>query len=133
MAAACIVVVGLLLGAWHLLDDSRLEPPSPALQQLDLLYLDEPAPGYERLGFRPGEPALLLVCDPPCAAPAGSWQVRHTTDASVARDYGLLTAEGRVGPGYALIDGAGRVRYRTFDPAPAAHGREIGILLGSLP
>ena len=50
-------------------------------------------------------------------------------DPDVARRYGLLTAEGRIGPGYAVVDATGTLRYRTFDPAPAAHAEEITVLL----
>lgn len=44
----------------------------------------------------------------------------------------LAVVDGRVGPGYAVIDPAGRVRYRTFDPALSEHGREIGVLLATV-
>ena len=64
-----------------------------------------------------------------CQAPDVEAQVRVTDDPDVARRYGLLTAEGRIGPGYAVVDATGTLRYRTFDPAPAAHAEEITVLL----
>ncbi len=132
VAAATIVVTGSALGLWLRADSGRPGSPFPALQQLDLLYLDEPAPAYDALGFSPGEPGLLLVCPDACPAPAVDAQVRRSGDPAVARAYGLLTSDGRVGPGYALIDGEGHVRYRTFDAQAAAHGEEIAVLLGGL-
>lgn len=37
----------------------------------------------------------------------------------------VLGVVGRVGPGCALIDESGRLRYRTFDSGPATHEPEI--------
>ncbi len=109
--------------------------PVPALQQLDLLYLDEPAPLLDRLGVEAGRPAVVVVCEG-CALPDvdGAGQVVVTADEAVARAYALARpapGSGRVqiGPGYAVIDAAGRVRYRTFDPALGEHGEEIRRLL----
>ncbi len=130
-AAVTIVVTAGLLGAWLRSDSRRLHDPAEGLQQLDLLYLDEPAPRYRELGFRRGRPGLLLVCAT-CQEPAVDAQVRRSTDPDVARAYALLTTDGAVGPGYALLDAAGRVRYRTFDPNPADHAAEIAVLLDAL-
>ena len=105
-----------------------LHDPVHALQQFDLFYLDQPAPLPEQLGLQPGRPALVVVCED-CQAPDVEAQVRVTDDPDVARRYGLLTAEGRIGPGYAVVDATGTLRYRTFDPAPAAHAEEITVLL----
>lgn len=55
-----------------------------------------------------------------------------SADPAVAEAYGLRTAEGAVGPGYALIDPALRVRYRTFDPRLSVHAEEIAVLLGAV-
>lgn len=129
-AAGAVLVTGLLLAVWHL-GARGFHDPFEGLQQLDLLYLRQPAPHYQQLGFQRGRPGLLLVCGG-CPAPDVGAQVVRSTDPAVARDYALVTASGRVGPGYALIDGDGRVRYRTFDPSPAAHADEIAVLLGAL-
>lgn len=106
--------------------------PEHALQQLDLLYLDEPAPGLARLGVRPGEPAVVVFCAG-CALPElPGVQVVASDDPTLARQY-ALTDRGRVGPGYALVDAAGSVRYRTFDPGLAEHEQEIRLLVEGLP
>ncbi len=123
LLAAVVGVTAYLTSAEH-----RLHDPFHALQQFDLLYLDEPAPLTRHLGLAPRRPALIVVCER-CATPAVDAQVRVTDDVEVARRYGLLTADGRIGPGYAVVDAAGTLRYRTFDPAPAAHTEEIAVLL----
>lgn len=56
-----------------------------------------------------------------------------TQDIRAARAYGLAADDGRLGPGYALVDSRGRLRYRTFDPSLQDHAREIAILLAALP
>jgi hypothetical protein len=111
-------------------------PPIPdrSLWQLDLLYLDEPAPLADELGLG-GEATLLVVCDD-CDASAveelTAYETLLTDDPDVARAYGLLRTNGVIGPGYAIIDADARVRYRTFDPGLVDHAQEIGILLGAL-
>jgi hypothetical protein len=96
--------------------------------------LDEPAPGLDHLGVEPGgRPAVILFCDPACGTPniVGA-QVVHSSDPNLAARHALVTASGRVGPGYALVDATGQLRYRTFDPAPAAHSEEIQTLVDAL-
>ncbi len=106
--------------------------PDHALQQLDLLYLDEPAPGAAQLGLAPGRVTLLLFCGT-CEEPQlDGADVRRVTDPELAADYALRRRSGRVGPGYALVDGRGRVRYRTYDPRPAEHLREVQPLVDAL-
>ena len=109
----------------------ELHDPFHALQQVDLIYLDEPAPGYQALGLQRGRPALVAFCRD-CQAPPVDAQVRVSDRRDVALRYGLVTAEGRLGPGYALIDPAGNVRYRTFDPGLADHAEEVEVLLGAI-
>jgi hypothetical protein len=76
-----------------------------------------------------GRPALILFCDPRCATPSVSGaQVVQSDDPQ----YVLFTAEGRVGPGNAVVNPDGRLRYRTFDPAPGEHAPEIQILINGL-
>ncbi len=134
-AAVLAAVVAAGVGRYALQPARDLEDPGRSLQQLDLLYLDEPAPLADRLDLPDGRRVLVLVCEG-CAAPelggADAALVR-TDDPRVASAYGLLTDDGRVGPGYVLVDSAGAVRYRTFDPEPGAHGEEIRILLGGVP
>lgn len=112
----------------------ELHDPDHAVQQLDLLYLDEPAPGRDRLGVEPGRPALVVFCTDACPLPdLQDAQVVRSTDAELAEQYALRTAGGRVGPGYALVDASGRLRYRTFDPGLALHEPEIQTLVDGLP
>ncbi len=130
LGVVAVVAAGLLA----LLSSSghQLHDPVHALQQLDLLYLDEPAPAYEALGLEPGRPALIVVCAA-CQAPAVTGaQVAVTDDPAVAAAYALATVDGRIGPGYAVVDPAGRVRYRTFDPFVGEHAAEVQILLDAL-
>lgn len=130
-AAAVLAITAALLGVWLRSDPWGQGDPTRGLQQLDLLYLDEPAPRYDELDIASGRPALLLVCQA-CPQPEVQAQVVRSSDPAIARDYGLLTTDGRVGPGYALIDRRGRVRYRTFDAEPAAHAAEIDVLLEAI-
>jgi hypothetical protein len=115
------------------LSPDRDVAPVQALRQLDQFYLDEPAPALDELDVQPGRPAIVLFCDPRCPAPAVTGaQVVRSDDPRLAAQYALLTAKGRIGPGYAVVNAAGRLRYRTFDPAPAEHATEIQILINAL-
>lgn len=129
---ASVVVVLLTaavgVGAYLTSPAHRLHDPMHALQQFDLFYLDEPAPLADQLDLERGRPTLVVICER-CPPPQVDAQVRVTDDPDIAVRYGLLTADGRVGPGYAVIDAAGTLRYRTFDPAPAEHTEEIALLL----
>jgi hypothetical protein len=128
--AAAVATAGAV--AYVLSADHEVAPVQ-ALRQLDMFYLDEPAPALDALGVQPGRPALILFCDPRCAtASVSGAQVVHSDDPQLAAQYALLTAQGRVGPGYALLNADGRLRYRTFDPAPGEHAPEIQILINGL-
>lgn len=127
--AAVGVVASVGVGAYLTSPDADLAPIT-GLRQLDLLYLDQSAPGLDRLGVKPGRPAVIVFCDPACGRPNVSGaQVVQSSDPELAARYALLTSSGRVGPGYALVDPDGRLRYRTFDPAPARHAEEIQVLV----
>ena len=104
--------------------------PQHSLQQLDLLYLDEPAPGAARLGIRPGSPALVVFCPDECALPRlEGAQVVRSGDASLAREYALGQG-GRTG--VALVDPVGHVRYRSYDPSPEDHETELQTLVDAV-
>lgn len=76
-----------------------LHDPYHGLQQLDMLYLDEPASGLDRLGVEPGRPAVLVFCPGACPLPQlSNAQVVRSTAAELAQQYALRTAAGRVGP-----------------------------------
>lgn len=70
----------------------ELHDPNHALQQLDVFYLDEPAPGLDLLGVRPGRPAVVYFCGAPCDPPqvTGAQDVRSSSP-DLARQYALLT------------------------------------------
>lgn len=104
--------------------------PVHGLQQLDLLYLDEPAPDLPVAHV--GAPLLLVVCEG-CRPPPVDAAVHVTDDPAVAAAVALARTDGRIGPGYAVIDAEGRLRYRTFDPGLADHAEEITTLLEGLP
>ena len=124
--AACAVGIALTLSTpGH--DD---HDPVHGLQQLDLLYLDEPAPALPVAHV--GAPLLLVVCEG-CDPPPVDAAVHVTDDPSVAAAVALARTDGRIGPGYAVIDAAGRLRYRTFDPGLGDHAEEITTLLEGLP
>lgn len=128
--AAGVAAIGAV---GYVLSPGRDVAPVQALRQLDLFYLDEPAPALDELGVQPRRSALILFCDPGCPAPAVTGaQVLHSDDPRLAAQYALLTTAGRVGPGYAVVNAAGRLRYRTFDPAPGEHAAEIQILINAL-
>lgn len=104
--------------------------PQHALQQLDLLYLDEPAPAAAPLGFRPGTPAVVVFCGRACPLPdlVGA-QVLRSDDPSLARRY-ALGEDGRTG--FAPLDPTGKVRYRSYDPAVEQHETELQTLVDAL-
>ncbi|MGI9016474.1 MAG: hypothetical protein ACR2HR_05085 [Euzebya sp.] len=133
VVAFLVIVIGLAGIAQVLLSDAHDDhDPVHGLQQLDLLYLDQPAPLAGELGFTTSGPTLLVVCQD-CSAPSVSVTTTVTNDPEVAAAYGLRRADGSVGPGYALIDRSGVLRYRTFDPGLSQHAREIDILVAGLP
>lgn len=133
MLAALVPAVGVL--AYLRSGPHQLHDPDHALQQLDLLYLDQPAPGAAGVDLPAGRPVVLLFCLG-CAIPdVDGADVISVDDRSVAAAYGLAgqsRAPGGLGPGYALIDGSGRVRYRTYDPDPGAHAAEVQRLLDGM-
>lgn len=128
---AVIVAVGAGLLLYVASAAHGSHDPFHALQQLDLLYLDEAVPALDRLDLPPNERAVIVVCQD-CQAPPLRAEVVLTDDEDVARALGLHRANGEIGPGYALVDDRGRVRYRTFDPGLAGHEAEIRVLLEAL-
>ncbi|GAC1326283.1 MAG: hypothetical protein NVSMB13_10920 [Mycobacteriales bacterium] len=74
---------------------------------------------------------LVLVPDvaPAAASVAGLDGVNVDAGGALARALGLRRAATGCSPGYAVVDAAGFVRYRTYDPAWGAHGQEQNLLL----
>lgn len=101
------------------------------LQRIDLLYLNEPAPSIDQFDIV-GSKAVIVFCES-CQLPKlDDAIVIRSSDAGIAKQYALLRANGRVGPGYAVIDSSGKVRYRSFDQAIHDHTREINRLVAGL-
>ena len=132
VAGGLLSVLGAAAGVLLYLasDGHSRHDPRHELQQIDLLYLDEPAPGYDDLGLRGGTPAVVVFCPGDCALPElDGAQVVRSGDAGLARLY-ALGEDGRTG--FALVDRDGEVRYRSYDPAPHEHEPELQTLVDAL-
>lgn len=153
LLAAQALAVGAVL-AWGLTNPLA---PDDGLQQLDALTLVDRVEGVDALG---GRPTIYLapgdLDDPECAAELGEFLERRTdpgypavllltagpvpeTRTTVVRDAARLVralaledAVTGCRPGYALVNGDGVVRYRTYDPGYGSHGQEQRVLLDSL-
>lgn len=125
-ALAAVALPALGVGAYLASDAHARHDPRHGLQQLDLLFLDEPAPGVRATG----RPLLLVFCDGCDLPDVDGADVQRRDDPALARRYGL-GAPGR--PGYALVDASGNVRYRTYDPHLGTHETEIQTLVDGLP
>jgi len=130
-AVAVLVAAGGLFLSYGASPSSFTSERTPGLRQLALLYLDEPAPLLDQLDFTPGQPLLLIVCQG-CQPPEVDAQVMTTADDVIAEAYALRAADGTVGPGYAVIDPEGHVRYRTFDPRVTRNADEIRVLVNAV-
>lgn len=133
------VVLALVVGWFATGHDSA---PDGGLRQLDALTLHERVPGAGAIDGRP----TLLLAPSTCPAQGRLLLHRYGTRAGVPRDFrvGVLRdpavvralALGRslTGclPGYALVDGAGFVRYRSYDPGLGSHADEQRVLLEHL-
>ena len=108
--------------------------PDDGLLQLDVLSYDEPVAGLAAVDGRPT--MAVLRCSPAvrhALDPAYGFLV--STDPDLARRValpGALDCAGDQQDGYVLLDGAGRVRYRSYDPGWADHAEEQEVLLGHL-
>ena len=115
--------------------------PDGGLQQVDVLTLREQVYGVTADGGRP----TLLVTSGTCPQQAQMALARYGRPDGLPTTYGLLVltdqqtrdlalgeALTRCRPGYALVDGDGYVRYRTYDPGFGSHADEQRVLLGAL-
>lgn len=103
--------------------------PDDGLLQLDVLSLSERVPGLEAVGDRPT--MVVLTCPGAPAQPrrlSPAYGLRVVRDPALARRVALPEAE-RCRDGYVLLDSAGRVRYRTYDPGWPDHAEEQEVLL----
>ena len=104
--------------------------PDDGLLQLDVLSLRERVPGLTA-----DRPTMVVLTCP--AAPARPRQLAArfglvvSTDPELARAVRLPRAAD-CHDGYVLLDGAGLVRYRSYDPGWPTHAQEQEILLDAL-
>lgn len=139
-----------------------LDDPDPAWQRpgfLDAGPLPQPAPRVTEDVPRPGRPAVVFFVRPEGVAElchslatrplresaevvmvvSGTGRCPGVTtleepSAALARAYGLRDpADGATPVGYAVVDGQGRIRYRTLDPTMAEELDEVDTLVGALP
>ncbi len=121
--------------------------PDSGLEQIDLVSLHQRVPG---VGAVAGKPTLYLApgltTDPKCAAALSRYLRSRDTPTGLPNRFGLVViADGTVvrrlalpraaagcHPGYALVDGRGFVRYRTYDGGYPDHTGEQAILLDAL-
>lgn len=136
-AQLAVVAAVLIVGVAHFQYQVRGQSLAGrlALQRLDLFYLNQPAPFRDELQLKSEKTVLVFCgsCDLPDLRSVPNVLTRRSNDPRIAASYGLLSPYDRVGPGYALVDSRGQVRYRTFDSQPALHAREIRILVRNLP
>lgn len=96
--------------------------PDDGLLQLDVLSLSERVEGVTAVD---GRPTMVVVTCP--ALPerdrelADGYGLVVSTDPALARRLALPLATAECQPGYVLLDGAGTVRYRTYDQIGRAH------------
>ena len=157
---AALVLGGLLVIAQ--LFRSPLDDPDPAYQRpgiLDLGTLPVPAPAvtgdiprhgrsavvfFDRPGLLPGlcqalagtglaASADLVIVTPAERAGCGTVPVVEDSDGGLAGAYGMRApSDGGPPVGYAVVDGQGRIRYRTLDPTVAAELPEVATILAAL-
>jgi hypothetical protein len=131
--AVQVLCVGLVVG-WFA--TGHASAPDGGLQQIGLLMLDERVPGVEAVD---GRPTMVVVSGQRC--PASAPQPRRlderfglvvSPDAELARRLALPKAAEGCEPGYVLLDGDSRVRYRTYDPGWPRHDLEQEVLLEAI-
>jgi len=83
-------------------------------------------------GVDPRYPLVVLVPDAASPAAKPGLDVRPDPGGVLARRLVLTRAATGCYPGYAVVDPAGFVRYRSYDPAWGGHGQEQTILLGAV-
>ena len=140
VVASQLVVTALVIG-WFATGHSSA--PDAGLQQLDVLSLHERVPGLTV--DRP----TMVVSVSTCPHEARVAVARHGTpeglplsydlrlldpvrDSALVRALALDRSLTRCQPGYALVDAAGYVRYRTYDVQLADHAAEQRVLLAAM-
>ncbi|MFP5319169.1 MAG: hypothetical protein ACLGI2_12875 [Acidimicrobiia bacterium] len=155
------VLFGALLGVARAAR-TGLDDPDPAWQRpgfLDAGPLPQPAPRVTQDLPRRGRPAVVFFVRPAGVAELCHSLATHRLGQSadlviavsgtgrcpgataledpsgaLARAYGLRDPrDGATPVGYAVVDGQGRIRYRTLDPTMAEELDEVDTVLGALP
>ena len=155
------VLFGALLGVARA-TRTGLDDPDPAWQRpgfLDAGPLPQPAPRLSAGLPRPGRPAVVFFVRPEGVAELCHSLATHRLGQSaelvivvsgpgrcpgvtaledpsgaLARAYGLRDPRnGAIPVGYAVVDGQGRIRYRTLDPTMAEELDEVDTVVGALP
>lgn len=136
------VCLALVLG-WFA--TGHASAPDAGLQQLDVLTLHERVAGLDAFGGR--ATMVVLTCASAPARPRTldpAYGLAVSTDGDLARRVALPLAtrcasgardndnDNRDNDGYVLIDPAGFVRYRSYDPGWFEHAAEQEVLLGHL-
>ena len=119
VAAAAAGVEGLATSSAY-----RLHGTVVALRQLDLLYLDEPAPLADQLGIKAGSPTLLVICRS-CRPPPVDVEVVVSAEPDVAAAYG--TAVGLGGRLISTSSGKHLATVRRLSQSPSSCPRS-GVL-----
>lgn len=129
---AAVAVLSILgVGLFTNQSDVYLNSDALGLQRIDLLYLNEPAPSLDRFDVA-NVKAVIVFCES-CQLPIiNGAKVIRNDDPEIADQYALKRTNGQIGPGYAVIDSRGFVRYRTYDTAIHEHAREINRLVAGL-
>ena len=154
------VLFGALLGVARA-TRTGLDDPDPAWQRpgfLDAGPLPQPAPRVTEDLPRPGRPAVVFFVRPEAIADLchslATYRLDESADlvmvvsgtgrcegvttledpsGAAARAYGLRHPRNGATPvGYAVVDGQGRIRYRTLDPTVAQELDEVDTMLGAL-
>lgn len=137
LLVGAVSALGLLLTTgW--LASGRASAPDDGLLQIAVPSLHERVAG---VGAVDGKPTMVVLAGR-CASvgdsrlPSSYGVVVHEADepgyGELARRLALPEAAKRCQPGYVLVDRAGLVRYRTYDPGWAEHEQEQQILLDAL-
>ena len=131
-------IVGFVLGLGVLLTagwfaTGNESAPDKGLLQIDVLSLHERVPGVDPVDGKPT--MVVLACGGSSKLPERYGVVVHRHSdpgyADLARALALPEAED-CRAGYALVDAAGFVRYRSYDPGWVEHTDEQSILLDAL-
>ena len=105
--------------------------PDDGLLQLDVLSLSERVPGVSAVD---GRPTMVVVqCAPaPERRLDAAYGLVVSQDPVLAQRLALPRAVADCQAGYALLDGASVVRYRSYDPGWPEHSFEQEVLLEHL-